>query len=308
LADGEVLVEIAASGICGSDLHVFAGAPAYDWTRIPVTLGHEFAGTVVDTGGGSDLAVGTRVVGMSIQGCLTCPVCASGHTNLCEFRRVIGYSYNGGMADRVAVDRRFLLPVPPELSLLEAAVAEPLAVAIHACGRASLTPNADVGVLGPGPLGLLIALYATSIGCRTELVGLPRDEPNRLLQARNLGIRAISSDSVDRLATADVWFDATGSPAAIAAALGSVRRHGAVVLSGTYVHDGAVSFFDAARREVSIHSSYASVRSDYETALHWLVDHRSVSEAIVTPFALSDWRAGFQAAREGDVVKALLVP
>jgi L-iditol 2-dehydrogenase len=156
-AAGEVLVRVAACGICGSDVHGFTGSTG---RRIPpLIMGHEAAGTVVATGPGvTDLAVGTRVALDSTVFCGACEYCTSGRENLCVDRQVLGvscgtYRRHGCFAEYVSVPRRILHPLPDGVDFVAAALLEPLTIALHAVNLAAAGPaTRSAVVVGAGTI------------------------------------------------------------------------------------------------------------------------------------------------------------
>ncbi|RMF84693.1 MAG: sorbitol dehydrogenase, partial [Nitrospinota bacterium] len=149
---GEVVLKVAACGICGSDLHAYQQDPGYEFVNVPVTMGHEFAGTITAIGPGvTGWRVGQRACAIAIQFCGTCLACRRGAEQLCEQRVVQGLHYDGGMAEFVKIEARYLVPLPEELDLQEAALVEPLSVAVHCVGdRCKIAPGDLAVVTGPG--------------------------------------------------------------------------------------------------------------------------------------------------------------
>lgn len=187
---GEVLVRVAACGLCGSDLHAINADPGYEFVQPPVVLGHELAGTVAGLGPGvRGWQPGDAVVAVAIQGCGGCETCRGGQPHLCPQREVLGLHRDGGMAGYVAVRAEHLVAVPDGVRLEDAALAEPLSVAVHAVlDRSRVQPGDRVVVTGPGPIGLLCALVARSAGGEVLVLGTGADTAVRLPAARRLGL------------------------------------------------------------------------------------------------------------------------
>ena len=307
-APGSVLVEVAACGVCGSDLHAYRADRGYEWISTPVVLGHEFSGTVKALGEGVErLQVGDRVAAVAIQGCLSCSACLAGDTHLCAARRVIGLSYDGGMAERVTVNAAYLVKIPDGLELPLAALIEPLSVAVHAVlVRARVSPGDRVVVSGPGPIGLLSGFVAKLAGAQVTMLGTRADAQTRLPAAAALGLEA--TQDAGALAPPDLWVEASGATAAFDAAVRSVRRGGALSVVGMYAQ--ATEFFPtvAVRAELTLSFSYASNHQDYETAARILEGHASELKTLTTPFPLEHAAEAFDQALAGGVVKALLIP
>ena len=306
-APGNVLVEVAACGVCGSDLHAYKADRGYEWISTPVVLGHEFSGTVTALGEGVNrLKIGDKVAAVAIQGCLNCSACLAGDTHLCEARRVIGLSYDGGMAERVAVNAAYLVRVPDGLELPLAALIEPLSVAVHAVlARARVSPGDRVVVSGPGPIGLLSGFVAKLAGAQVTMLGTRADAKARLPAAAALGLEV--TEDAGALAP-DLWVEASGATAAFDAAVKAVRRGGSLSVVGMYAQ--ATEFFPttAVRAELTLSFSYASNYQDYETAARILEGHAAELEPLTTRFLLEDAAEAFDQALAGGVVKALLIP
>lgn len=248
-APGEVVVAVAACGLCGSDLHEYLHGPVYIPKRPhpltgvvpPVTLGHEFAGEVVAAGPGVAWPrPGARVTVNPCLVCGECRWCRSGRRNHCARLATVGLSRDGALAPLVAVPADGCHALPPEVSDEEGAVVEPLAVAVHACRRARLAPGERVVVVGAGPVGLLVLQVARARGAGWVAVVEPRAE--RRAMARALGADEVldpGAADAGRLVAdltdgerAEVAFECVGSPAALATAVRVSGKCGRIVLVG----------------------------------------------------------------------------
>lgn len=241
LAPGMVRLGFGAAGICGSDMHYFRHARTGDFVvKSPLVLGHEIAGTVLETGEGVEgLRAGTRVSVNPSRWCGTCRSCAAGRPNLCENIYFMGSAsrtphMQGGFATVFDAVPAQCVPIPDHVSFEAAALAEPLAVALHAAGRAGTLPGGKAFVLGAGPIGLLTMLAAHSRGMIE--VDVADIEAAPLAFAARLGAAATHDLAANPEALAgaayEVVFEATGAPAGLAAALRAVRRGGIVVQIG----------------------------------------------------------------------------
>jgi L-iditol 2-dehydrogenase len=174
---GEVSLRVASCGICGSDVHAFSSDAGFEWIQPPITLGHEFSGTVESVGPGvTRVSPGDRVVAVAVQGCGHCETCLAGSTQLCPDRVAVGLSRDGGMAEYAVMPEQHLVPVPEELDLAVAALGEPLAVAVRAVNvRAQVQSGQRVVVSGPGPIGILCAMLAKFNGAEVLLTGVGQD-------------------------------------------------------------------------------------------------------------------------------------
>ncbi|ABG04551.1 Alcohol dehydrogenase GroES-like protein [Rubrobacter xylanophilus DSM 9941] len=315
---GEVLLRVAACGVCGSDVHAFRSDPGFEWISTPVTLGHEFAGTVEALGPGVErVAPGDRVVAVAIQGCGRCELCLAGLTQLCPDRVAVGLSRDGGMAEYAVMPEGHLVSVPEGLDLTLAALCEPLSVAVRAVdARAGIAPEGKVVVSGPGPIGILCAMVARLRGADVLLTGIGQDAEVRLPAAERAGIRAanLSEASLEEhLRDAfgrppDVWIESSGSVRALESALESVRAGGTVVVVGIYAERLNLFPTDAVRRELSLLFSYSCNLADYRTALELLASGDLDLGPLISTHRLEEAPDALEAVAAGRTVKAVLVP
>lgn len=316
---GEVLLRVASCGVCGSDVHAFRSDPGFEWVRPPITLGHEFSGTVESVGPGvTRVKPGDRVVAVAIQGCGRCDTCRAGNTQLCPDRVAVGLSRDGGMAEYAVMPEKHLVPVPEGLDLAVAALGEPLSVAVHAVNvRADVEAGQNVVVSGPGPIGILCGMLARLRGADVLLTGVGQDSEARLPAAERVGLKTANLSEKpleDHLRSAfggrgpDIWIESSGSVRALSSALESVRPGGTVVVVGLYAEE--MTFFPttAVRRELSVIFSYSCNYPDYETALGLLGRGALDPGPLLSKFPLGEATEAFEAVGTGRTVKAILVP
>lgn len=201
---GEVVLRVGACGICGSDLHM-----AHSLRHRPgIVFGHEFCGTVVALGAEVDaFREGDRVVGFPLSGCGRCPACASGEVAKCPRVKLTGAQRPGAYADYVAVSAAGSFRLPDGLTDDVGALVEPLAVAHHALDRTPREPGEPVLVLGAGPVGLAVALWAHALGARQVVVSDP--VANRRALAETVGAVAVDPTGQN---LAEAFAAATGGP------------------------------------------------------------------------------------------------
>jgi 2-desacetyl-2-hydroxyethyl bacteriochlorophyllide A dehydrogenase len=183
LAASEVLVEVDANGLCGSDVHCYTGERALEY---PMVLGHEIAGHIVATG--ADVLperIGERVSVEPNFGCGECALCARGLERICKRKQTIGITRWGGLAEYVAVPADYAWPIPETFALRDAATIEPTTVGVHAFSRAQLKPRETLAVIGCGGVGLLIVTIAVASGNRVVVM-----EPNLARRAAALAAGA----------------------------------------------------------------------------------------------------------------------
>jgi (R,R)-butanediol dehydrogenase / meso-butanediol dehydrogenase / diacetyl reductase len=298
---GEVVVEALYVGLCGTDLHIVAGR--HPRARLPLVLGHEILG--VATGG---RWAGQPVVVDPTISCGRCPACAHGDDHVCQSLRLVGIDRPGGLAGRLCVAEEKLHLVPAELPLTAAALAEPLAVAVHAVGRAGPYLGARVVILGAGPIGLLTGLVARAAGARAVLLVEPA--PARLELARQLGFQtaARAGTASDTLGgnPADVVFDAAGVPASARAATRLVRPRGTIVVEAIHGEPAAVDLAAVTFAEITVLGARVYRPADIELALGLLVagsvDVAPLISEVVDP---GDIPAALGRLERGESIKAL---
>lgn len=316
---GEVLLRVASCGICGSDLHAFRADAGFEWVRPPITLGHEFSGTVEAVGPDvTQASPGDRAVAVAIQGCGRCAACRTGSTQLCPRRVAVGLSRDGGMAEYAVMPEQHLVPVPEGLDLTVAALGEPLSVAVHAVNvRSGIEPGHKVVVSGPGPIGILCGMLARLGGAEVLLTGVGQDSESRLPAAERVGLRTanLSDGSLEEHLrhsfgepAPDVWIESSGSVRALGSALGAVRPGGTVVVVGLYAEEMSFSPTSAVRRELSLLFSYSCNHADYQTALDLLGSGALDPGPLLSKYPLVDAAEAFEAVGKGQTVKAILVP
>ncbi len=317
----DVLVEVGAVGVCGSDLH--QAHNTHSWpVRLPVILGHEFSGTVAACGERvTQFEVGERVVSeTAAEICGSCRECRRGRYNLCPERKGFGYGTDGAMTGFVRVPERCLHRMPDGLPFEHAALAEPCCVAYHAvCVNAAVRPGDLVVVLGPGPIGLLCARMAALSGADPLVVaGLTRDA-ERFDAARDFGATHtvdIQREDLARVVRAlgdgqgaDLVVDASGSSKSLAAAIDLVRADGRVSKVGWGAQPYGASLDPLVQKNVTLQGSFSHTYDMWERVLHLLaVGKIPVGRIVGCELPLAEWREAFDAMHSGDVIKAVLRP
>jgi (R,R)-butanediol dehydrogenase / meso-butanediol dehydrogenase / diacetyl reductase len=268
---GETLLKIRRVGICGSDLHIFQGHLDH---RVPKNnvIGHEVLAEVAQPAPGSAFAEGDRVVVVPILSCGACRACRIGASYLCYKLKVFGVDAPGGMCEYWSVPTDRLLKVPSSLSDDDAGLIEPLAVATHDVERAGVKPGDAVVVFGGGPIGTLIALVCRHRGARVKVSEI---NPFRVEKLRSLGLEAIGPEQ-DPVAVvsewtggdgADVVFEVSGSPEAIALVTTVVRVWGTVSIIAIHSGPVAVNLYPMFGRELTMHGSRLYTFAAWEEAI-----------------------------------------
>jgi L-iditol 2-dehydrogenase len=316
---GQALIEVGASSVCGSDLHIWHWAPAFHpILKPPRIVGHEFAGRVVELGPEVEgLAIGQRVAAESIVPCGRCPRCRQGRGSICDRFEVRGVHRDGGLAEFALAEAHLLHQLPDELSFEQAALVEPLSVATHAVLERSGIRAGDLAlVVGPGPIGQLIAQVARTAGAQVAIAGIESDQRVRLAAAEQLGLGTINvdresvPDGLKRLTgqdRVDLAFECAGNEAALHAAIESVVKGGTVVLVALYGRPVETELAWVVRRELSIHASYAANWLDYERSITFLRGGAVRVEPLINLYPLAEGERAFEDALAQRVMKPVLV-
>ena len=324
---GEVVLEVQRAAICGTDsaeyVHGPHLVPLYERHpgsgRLgPVVLGHEFVGRVVAAGRGTDaFPEGHRVVSGAGVSCGSCEWCTAGRTNLCRRYYTLGLQADGGLANYVIVPAGTLQPVPDGCGDDAAAIAQPLAVALHAVRRADIRAGESVAVIGVGGIGAFIVAVAARRGAR-PLIAVDVDE-RRLQTAQTLGatetVAVRRSDPARALLEltdgdgVDTVIEASGAPGGLETALASVRRGGRLVLVGLPAARPRVDVATMTLREVEATTSVAHVCDvDLPEALEMLATTQLSAQVIDRVIGLDDLvESGLEALARGTALGKIVV-
>ena len=322
----EVLVRVAACGICGSDVHGYDGSSG---RRIPpIVMGHEAAGTVASVGAKvAGYKAGDRVTFDSTVYCGECEFCRRGEANLCDNRQVIGvscgdYRRHGAFAEFVVVPARILYRLPDNFEFSEAAMLEAVSVALHALRVSEARAGDAVLVMGAGMIGLLILQAARAAGCGRVLVA--DVDASRLDLARQLGadetIRVSGGVSGANLAPeaieltggrgVDVSYEAVGRNATVSAAIDATRKGGTVTLVGNITPEVTLPLQKVVSRQLRLQGSCASA-GEYPQAIEMIADGRIKVKPLITAIAsLEDGPRWFERLHAGEpnLMKVVLTP
>ncbi|MEK7405070.1 MAG: zinc-binding dehydrogenase [Acidobacteriota bacterium] len=314
----EVKIRVAAAGICGTDIHILKG----NWhCRPPVVLGHEWCGTVVDVGARvTRFRPGDRVVASNpARTCGACYHCLAGNPFMCAERVSAGYMIDGAFAEYLCIDARRCHQLPAHVSFREAALGEPLAVAVHAAIERTTVRAGDlVLVSGPGCIGLLTLIVAKLQGGRVILAGLDRDRA-RLACGRDLGADLVVNVEREDLPEivrevsggegADLVFECAGSVTSLENCWQAVRKGGTVVSLGVHSAPICTDFGKVMMKELQVVGSYGYVWSSWARTVRLLAEGRINAAALIThEYSLEQFRAAFELAQNGAAIKVVLSP
>ncbi len=319
---GEVLVEVGACGICGSDVHGYDGSSG---RRIPpIVMGHEAAGTIAAIGPDvSGFRPGDRVTFDSTVYCGVCDFCQKGEVNLCDNRQVVGvscgeYRRAGAFAEYVTVPERILYHLPPDLSFPEAAMLEAVSVALHAVSLAPPPNGGTALVIGAGMIGLLVLQAAHAAGfSRVILADL---DDTRLRLGADLGADTVINTAqldlpaeIARLTHTtgvDCAFEAVGRTETVNAAIDSVRKGGSVILVGNIAPTVSIPLQKVVTRQIRLQGSCASA-GEYTEAMALIASGAIRVKPLITATApLSEGPQWFERlyTREPNLMKIVLDP
>lgn len=318
----DVLINVRACGICGSDIHGMDGSSG---RRIPpLIMGHEAAGVIEAVGAQVEgWSPGDRVTFDSTVYCGQCHFCRGGEINLCDDRRVLGVSYDdyrqhGAFAEYVVVPQRILYRVPDTLSFAQAAFVEPVSIAVHAVARTPVALNDTAVVVGAGMIGLLVIQALRAAGCgRIIAVDLDAD---RLALAVQLGAdEGLRSDEVDVVEVvkartagrgADIAFEVVGFTPTLQLAVESVKKGGALTLVGNLAATAELPLQAVVTRELTLYGSCAS-QGEYPACLDMIARGAIDVDPLLSAVApLADGASWFARLyqREPGLLKVILTP
>jgi 2-desacetyl-2-hydroxyethyl bacteriochlorophyllide A dehydrogenase len=270
-ADDEVLLRVRRIGLCGTDMHIFRGTQPY--LQYPRVMGHELAGEVVTAPAGSGLQAGDPVYVMPYLSCGTCVACRKGKTNCCTAIQVLGVHRDGGMAEYLALPAQFVFKTDG-ISLDQASMLEFLAIGAHAVRRGQVGTGHRVLVVGAGPIGIAVALFAKLAGAEVAVLDSREDRLAFCRDAIDVP-HVITVGEGDKAALAmltdgeffDAVFDATGNVRAMERGLEFVAHGGTYVLVSIVLD--RISFDDPEfhKRETTLLGSRNATAEDFRNVL-----------------------------------------
>ncbi|HEV2275425.1 MAG TPA: galactitol-1-phosphate 5-dehydrogenase [Acidobacteriaceae bacterium] len=321
-APDEILMRVAACGICGSDVHGFDGSTG---RRIPpIVMGHEAAGEIAAVGSAvKEFAPGDRVTIDSTVSCGNCDYCRKGEINLCDNRQVIGVSCGefrraGAFAEYVSVPQRIAYRLPDAMSFSEAAMLEAVSVALHAVRVSEIKGGETALVIGAGMIGLLTLQAVRAAGATRVLIA--DVDPTRLELAKKVGADETLLLSGDELVSeiyrrtggkgVDLVLEAVGHDVTVSAAIGSVRKGGTVTLVGNVSPEVTLPLQKVVSRQIRLQGSCAS-SGEYPEAMELIASGKIQVKPLITAVVpLSEgpeWFARLY-AHEPNLMKIVLSP
>ncbi len=311
----ELLIKVAYAGICGSDVHIRHGKNSR--VQYPLVMGHEFSGEIVKIGAKvTGWQTGDRVVVNPLISCGICDACTRGHWHVCKKLGLTGIDVDGAFAEYVTIHSSQAIKVPAGVPLDIAALAEPLAVGVHAVDRGRIRLGDNVAILGGGPIGLMVALAAKLAGARRIIVIEVSDF--RLSMIKQLGFTAIDAKNGDaRQAVleytggngADVVFEAAATPVTSAQMTGMLRIRGTAVMVGVHRQLVGIDMQDVNLRELTILGTRVYESANFVAAVELLPSIAELGKLATHRLRLEEIDAAFAATESGqDSLKVLLHP
>lgn len=287
----EVTVEIAYSGICGTDLHIFHGVMD-ERVGKPHIMGHECSGVIEAVGSDvSGLSIGDKVVVRPLDPCGTCYACQHGMSHICYNLNFMGVDTDGSMQSYWTVPASTIHKIPQDMDLKNAALVEPVAVAVHDVNRSGLKAGDKAVVIGGGPIGILVALVAKSFGADVVISEI---NPFRLGFAKDLGIDTVNPTEKDLVTYVNTWtdgvgadvcFEVSGSKPGAMVMTEVVKTRGKVVLVGIYGQPAEVNLKQMWLREVELIGARVYEDIDYDLAIDLVAKNDYSFDKLITKVA-----------------------
>ncbi|MCP4419894.1 MAG: alcohol dehydrogenase catalytic domain-containing protein [Chloroflexi bacterium] len=315
---GEVLIKVAACGLCHTDLHyIDHGTPTFK--KPPIILGHEVSGTIAGVGDGvTDWKEGDRVLLPAVYGCGTCAMCRTGRENVCERMVMFGNNVDGGYAEYILAPAKDTLALPDELPLIESAIiADATTTPYHAVvNRGQVKPGDRVVVFGCGGIGINVVQVAAAVGAQVIAVDIA---DQKLEWARELGAHiTLNSTKFERIdkeirkltgGGADIGFEAIGNPVVQSQTFNSLRTGGRFVVVGFASKPMQLNTGKVMYREMEIIGSLGCRAVDYPRVIELARQGKiKVKELVTARFSLDDINEGLDVLRAGTGIRSVVVP
>ena len=310
---GDALIEVAFAGICGTDMFIYSGA--HPRATPPLVIGHELSGRLAELPPGytGEFSVGDPVTVNPLVSCNRCTPCLTGQSHVCRQLRLTGIDTDGGFAEFTKVPLGQLVKLPAGMSLEHGAIAEPVAVAVHAIRRSALKMGDVVLVIGGGPMGVLVALTAKCAGARRVIVIEPNDFRRNLIC--ELGFEAkreVGHEMLMRVTNGDgfdIVYEVAGVQAAMDAAIKYCKIRGQVVNVSVFKKPATVDLMRLNFAELEMIGIRVYTREDYVAAVNLIAQHPEFARVITHRFQLQDTQKGIDLIRAGgDILKVLICP
>ncbi|WP_371158074.1 zinc-binding dehydrogenase [Jannaschia sp. 2305UL9-9] len=311
---GQVQVDVAYCGICGTDLHIYLGHMD-GRVGFERTIGHEMSGVISALGDGvTGLSVGDHIVVRPLDHCGDCPACRAGHEHICHNLTFIGIDSTGAFQQKWNVPAHTIHVLPKDLDLSHAALIEPLAVACHDVDRGQVKPGEDVLVIGGGPIGMLVAMAARDAGANVTISEI---NPSRLAHAEGIGFAVMNPKEVDVARAmhdatggkgADVVFEVSGTQPGVDLMTAAAATRGRIVMVAIHAQKPQIDMFQFFWRELDLIGARVYRPEDYDRAMDLLARGVVDCDSFITDIqGLSDIQSAFEAlTRSPNAMKSMI--
>ena len=320
ISDDQVKIQVEYIGVCGSDIHTYEGH--YNVNAQNLTIGHEFAGIAVEVGKNvKHVKVGDKVTSeTTFEVCGTCRYCQAREYNLCSHRKGLGTQQDGACANYIVARGASVHVLPINLSCKEAAITEAAACAHHGVEKAKISKNDIVLVLGPGPIGLLVAQVVKAKGGKVVMTGLTKDMKRLKTAKAKFGIDYIvdvQTQDVKELVNtltdgygADVCLDCTGAVPSMQLGMDLLRKRGQYVQVGLFAKDEVtVDFSKIIQKELVVSGSRSQNTHDWEPTLQMMADGDIRADLMIThELYINEWEKAYNLVKSGEAIKVVLKP
>lgn len=318
-ARNEVLINVKASAICGTDISI------YNWNEeivklynpsVPLIMGHELCGEIVALGDNvNGFEVGQKVAVNPANYCGTCHFCLGGRTNVCRNRLTLGLQIDGGFAELLKVRKDLVFPIPDYLSFSEGTMAEPLAVALHVLERLPVAPGENVYIAGCGGIGMMILLLLSRMYCGQIIMAGTNKDLSRLSLAKSYGASIINVDQEDVIETvmeltkglgADACFMAAGSSLALKQCFDVCKISGKVGMVGFPHQPTAIPTPELCVQEKELITMRAYTYDTWVKCKN-ILEHNNIDfSPFISDYAMSDYKKAFEVAMGNEVIRVVL--
>ncbi len=312
--DDDIIVQVDAVSICGTDVHITAVPPRYEATEGTI-LGHEICGTVVEKGiRVSHLDIGDRIVVNPNNYCGNCAYCRKNLPNECEHIEALGIDYDGGFAKYVRISSKVAYRINKDVDVCIASCAEPLACAINGLNKVKVSPSDSAVIIGSGPIGLMIAMLLKASGVTRLYILETAEYRNQFARNLNLGtvLNPLTDDVRARVFAdteigADLVFDVTGSQ--FSSSVDYARKGGSVVLFGVNkLAKAEMKQSDITTKELKVFGTWLA-NATFPTAVKVIEDGLIDIGALITDvIPLSEIKTGLEKLARGQAVKVIVRP
>lgn len=310
---GHVQIEVAYTGLCGTDLHILHGSMDAR-VQTPLIFGHEMSGTIASLGDGvTGWSTGDAVTVMPLAWDGTCPACSEGNQHICQNLDFIGIDSPGSLQGRWNVPAETLVGVPEGVPLEHAALVEPVAVAVHDVRRAELSAGQKAVVIGGGPIGTLIAVVARHAGAEVAVIEI---DGERRAQAESLGFTTVDPSAVDQVAVVEEWtggagadvvFEVSGAAAAVRGMTALAKVRGTIVVVAIHPTPREVDLQRVFWRELRLLGARVYQRNDFEAAVRLIADGVIPTDLVITRvLPLAQTADAFAELEAGRAMKILI--